>query len=215
MKVINVQAPEQWMNGWKKRYEDESKGDMTIVDDFVHYSVSILVMLLKNQKKENQKILEFACGTGKEACYLATKGHSIIGFDALPNAIELANKRAEDLEVTSNVNFILDNMQTFDFKTEEYDVILAIQCLQYLFDETIIKLREILSGIKPGGYFVYSGNILPHFSTEPPIRFIEKEELLAELNGWVIHSIATEERKLKEDDTRGFIFLVAQKPIAD
>lgn len=212
-KNINVQAPEEWMNGWKKRYEDEADGDLTIVDDFVHYSINILTMLLKKENKNNQNILEFACGTGMEACYLATNGHNITAFDALPNAIELATKRAKDLEVSNKVKFSLDDMLRYQVKAEEYDVIVAIQCLQYLFDDAVSKFREILKGIKPGGYIVYSGNVLPHFPTTPPIRFIEKEELLAELDGWTIHSIANEERMLKENDTRGFVFLVAQKPI--
>ena len=105
------------------------------------------------------------------------------------------------------------DMEPFEVKPESYDVISAIQCLQYLYDGALPKMLELLEAVKPGGYFLYGGNVKPHFKTEPPLRFITMTEVKQALKGWKIYSMAKEVRLVHPKDRRGYIWVVAQKPL--
>ena len=205
-------APQKWMDGWNGVFEREKNAsDDQLSELMVNYNVQYLIQLMLMKEKRDLKILDMACGSGKEACYLAKVG-SVTAFDALDSAIEVANRRAEILGISDKVDFSIGDLLTWRIEKASYDIITAIQCLQYLFDHTIDKIKEIMAGVKPGGFFVYSGNILPHFPTDPEIRFVTKEELEELFDGWIMHSIGTEERLLRPGDLRGFISLIAQKP---
>lgn len=51
------------------------------------------------------RVLDAGCGTGTLACYLAGRGHSVVGIDASSRAIEIAREkvRERDLDVTVRV----------------------------------------------------------------------------------------------------------------
>ena len=74
-------------------------------------------------------------------------------------------------------------------------------------------MYELLEAVKPGGFFLYGGNVKPHFKTEPPHRFITMTEVKQALKGWKIYSIAKEVRLVRPKDRRGYIWVVAQKPL--
>ena len=158
-------------------------------------------------------VLELGCGDGSVACYLAKIGCQVVAVDALVSAIAVAQRRSKLLKLEGKVEFRLDDMDGWPLEPESYDVVIALQCLQYLFDRTIPRLKEAIAAVKPGGFFVYSGNILPHMETDPPIRFVTEEELKSELDGWTFHGFGTEERILKPGDLRGYVWTVARKPI--
>ncbi len=105
-------------------------------------------------------------------------------MDILQSSIDLTIKRAEALNVSNMMTIIEGDMDKFPLKPESYDVISAIQCLQYLFDRALPRMYELLTAIKPGGYFLYGGNVKPHFKTIPPVRFITLKELRQALKGW-------------------------------
>lgn len=83
--------------------------------------------------------------------------------------------------------------------------------MQYLFDRTLPRFKELQEAVIDNGFYVYSGNILPHFETDPPMRFIVESELRAVLTDWKVFSLGQEERILRENDKRGYIWTVSQK----
>lgn len=103
-------------------------------------------------------------------------------------------------------------MDNWDVPKDTYEIIIATQCLQYLFDRAIPRLEELMVALKPGGILVYSGNIKPHFETDPPLKFITKPELEQLFQNWKKYSLGKEERLIKENDIRGYVWIVAQKP---
>ncbi|MCY3412152.1 MAG: class I SAM-dependent methyltransferase [Candidatus Heimdallarchaeota archaeon] len=213
MKNADVATPNQWLNGWDNFYNRENdQQDLSYPDYMVNPRVQQYAVMMAMMDRKNQKILEFGCGSGREACFLAKQGHEITGMDALAKGILVAKKRAEQFDIEDKLHFEVADMASYKVQDEIFDAIISIQSLQYIFDDVIPKLEEIRDKLKDGGFFVYSGNILPHFPTDPPIRFVTKDELLDIFAGWTIHSISEERRLMKPGDERGYVTLIVQKP---
>ena len=121
---------------------------------------------------------------------------------ALESAIENTNKRAKTLGLEKQLKAEQKNIEDLPLEPESYDIIVAVQVLQYLFDEAVPKLKEIAAAIKPGGFVAYSGNIPPHFETDPQMKFIYEKELRAIFEGWTLLSVGRDERLLRPGDLR-------------
>jgi len=193
---VKVATPEKWMAGWDRMYAEMLKASD---DDLIQLDVRRPVWWFMRalgtagiDPKEHH-ILELAAGDGSVACYMGKLGCRVDGVEALSNAVKLANRRINIHNLQDRVTIKLGDMDGWELGTESYDSIIVIQSLQYLLDRTIPRLREIFNAIRPGGFFVYSGNILPHYDTEPPIRFITEEELRTELDGWTFYCIGSDE----------------------
>jgi 2-polyprenyl-3-methyl-5-hydroxy-6-metoxy-1,4-benzoquinol methylase len=213
---IDVKTPKKWMDGWDKIYSQMlSATDEEIARIDVGHRTQQLEHALAITKTDsnNLKILELGSGDGNVSCYLARLGCHVIGVDALASAIAVAQRKAKILGLSERVEFRLDDIDGWPISKESYDAVIALQCLQYLFERTIPRLREAMAAVKPGGFFVYSGNTLPHLDTDPPIRFITADELRKEFEGWTLHAFGTEERILKPNDLRGYVLVVARKPM--
>ncbi len=215
---VKVKAPDKWMEGWDKLYRKMlEEEDLTELEGLhVHYPIQQLFWFIKLDEDEEAgelKAVELACGDGRVACYLAQKGYTVEAVDALPSAVTLTQKRAMQLNLSHRVKVTLGDIDTWKIEPSSYDLVVALQCLQYLFERTMPRLQELLKSVKPKGFFVYSGNILPHEPTEKPIRFITEEELKDALEGWTIHSIGTNVVRRSAESTRGYLFAVAQKQL--
>lgn len=215
-KNIEVVTPKKWMDDWDKIFSQMSgmTDDELSRLDVIHVVQQLEHALAITQTKtEYLRVLELGCGDGNVACYLARLGGHVVAVDALASAISIAQRRARILGLSDRVEFRLDDMDGWPIAQGSYDIIIAIQCLQYLLDRTLLRLQEIIKAIKPGGFFVYSGNILPHYDTDPPIRFITPDELKRELKGWTLHVFGTDERLIHPNDLRGYVWTVARKPV--
>ncbi|MBN2655730.1 MAG: class I SAM-dependent methyltransferase [Spirochaetales bacterium] len=211
MENLQTETPLKWMKGWSELYKKQSElSDEELKKLDPSYPVQLFLSFVDTA---GLKVLEFASGNGDNAFSLYKAGCIVTGFDASASSIELLKYRAELLGVDSErFQMSLADMLSFLFRQDEFDVVLANQCLQYLFDNTIPKFREIAEKIKPGGWFIYSGNILPHKATEKPIRFITPEEIKDMLKDWKFLSFGTDEILIAEDDLRGYVHFVARKP---
>jgi 2-polyprenyl-3-methyl-5-hydroxy-6-metoxy-1,4-benzoquinol methylase len=212
---VSVAAPEKWMDGWDKIYKQMLDApDEEMIKIEVSRPVQQLVHALYVSQSDfnSLSVLELASGDGSVACYLGQMGARVKGVEALASAVGVAERRVELLGLKDKVEFSIADMDGWSMGPEQYDVVIAIQCLQYLFDRTIPRLRDALTAIKPGGFFVYSGNILPHFDTDPPLQFVTQEHLEKELEGWTLHCIGSDTCIIKPNDTRGYVWVVARKP---
>ncbi|MGY5854825.1 MAG: class I SAM-dependent methyltransferase [Candidatus Thorarchaeota archaeon] len=212
---IDVAVPRKWMDGWDNLYKRRLElSDEELVDIEANPPIQQLMHALgiTSTDSADLDILELACGDGEYACCLGRLGSKVTGIEALASAIEVARKRARIMALESQVQFLIDDIDQYPLKSETYDIVIALQCLQYLFDRAIPRLREIMDAVKPGGFLVYSGNILPHKETDPPIRFITEDEIKSELDGWTLHSVGRVDAIFRFGDFRGYLWVVAQKP---
>jgi SAM-dependent methyltransferase len=104
------------------------------------------------------EVLEYGCGTGPAACFLASLGHRVHGIDFVPKAIELARRiaRQRGLSVDFEVRDVCD--LPGDATADRYDLVLDSFCLQSVVtdsdrDRLFAAVRD---RIKAAGYYVIS-----------------------------------------------------------
>lgn len=91
-------------------------------------------------------ILDLACGSGRNGCYLANLGHNLTYLDKNETALKTIKE-----QVTSGL-FIQADLETtppYQLKKSEYDAVVVIR---YLHREL---MPTIIDAIKPGGLIIY------------------------------------------------------------
>jgi SAM-dependent methyltransferase len=121
-------------------------------------------------------VLEYGCGTGPAACFLASRGYCVEAVDVVPEAIMLARRFASDrgLRVTFRVEDACDLV--IHPATKRYDLIVDIFCLQSIVTDA--DRRDLLAGVharlKPSGYYLISTAMYePGRSYGPPFHYDE------------------------------------------
>jgi SAM-dependent methyltransferase len=208
---LDVHAPQAWMAGWDKCFQRMLAENAPLGELALPMAAQELLRAAGEFTAGSRAALELACGDGTTACALARAGYRVTACDALASAVAVTSKRAAELGLLSMVSASQADIATLPLKPANFDAVVALQCLQYLFDRALPRFRECLTAVNPGGLFAYSGNILPHEPLTPMPRFFTEEDLRAELKGWTLHAIGRHELRLSERVTRGYVFVVAQK----
>ena len=205
--------PDKYMAGWDNLYKKQIEQPLCELPTFLtHYALQEFSFFTYGQDVQGKKAVDLATGDGIDSCFLAKLGYNVTAIDILPSSIEITKKRAEALGLTDKMNILLEDMDKFVLNKESFDVVSAIQCLQYLLEKAPTKFEELIRAVKPGGWLLYGGNVKPHFKTDPPIRFLTMLEIRKALKKWTIFSLAREERLMRPGDKRGYVWVVAQKP---
>lgn len=102
-----------------------------------------------------RRALDIACGTGRDAVFLAFQGFDVEGWDILPDALE----RCEDLAVRNGVSVRTDfrDVEAHGqiIAPEAYDLII---CVNFLHRPL---LPHIAAGVRPGGLVAYETFVEP------------------------------------------------------
>ena len=123
------------------------------------------------------RALDLACGSGRNALYLARLGWEVVAVDASPSAVRIVRERAA--ACAARIDARVADLETSEFQIEPGGYDLICDCL-YLQRDLFPKIRE---GVRPGG--VFAGEILLRDSQ--PRRFVlEPGELRREFEGWKI-----------------------------
>lgn len=101
-------------------------------------------------------VLEYGCGTGPGAFYLAKKGFKVHGIDLIPTAIEVARQLA--LELGLDIQFEVQDICNLSHEGKKYDMIVDSYCLQGIITDE--DRKRIFSGVrarlKSNGYYLIS-----------------------------------------------------------
>jgi len=93
--------------------------------------------------------LDAACGTGRHARHLATRGHRVIGVDASPDMLARARAAAPDVE------FRAGDLTALPFADARFDLVVCALALTHC--ETLTApVRELARVVRPGGRLVVS-----------------------------------------------------------
>lgn len=105
-----------------------------------------LIMHAKRYLTSTSKILDLACGNGRNGCYLANLGHLITYLDKNELALNDIKRKV------GHGDYIQTDLETtppYRLKQSEYDAVIVIRYLHRELMPTIIE------AIKPGGLIIY------------------------------------------------------------
>ncbi len=115
-------------------------------------------------------VLEYGCGTGPAACFLAARGFQVDAVDLIPEAITLARRMAAERGV--QVAFSVADICALASEpvTRRYDLVLDSYCLQSIVTDQDrgAVFSAVRARLKPGGYYVVSTALrVPGRKAEP------------------------------------------------
>jgi len=126
--------------------------------------------------KKPKKILDLACGHGRQAKELARRGHQVTGIDITEGFIRIAESEAEKLGVA--VDYRHDDMRNIENK-EMYNCIFSLfTSIGYFDDSENRKLfQKIYNALLPGGFFCFDSHNRDAFLTYcQTVAVCEREE---------------------------------------
>jgi SAM-dependent methyltransferase len=138
---------------------DEMFGAQTVENFSARDFLSAVIPTLQF-KTSHPTVLNYGCGTGPDACFLAEHGFQVEAIDIIPNAIEIAKGEAAQRHL--DIKFSVQDILQLPEKGLQYDMIVDSYCLQgFVFDEERRKLFSIVRNrLKSGSYYLVSSVIM-------------------------------------------------------
>ncbi len=101
----------------------------------------------------NQKVLEYGCGRGLDACMLAKNGAKVVALDISDVAINQAKKYSYDEAVAGDILFSVGDCESLSFRDNSFDMLCGRDILHHLDMEE--AMREAARVLKPAGKAVF------------------------------------------------------------
>ncbi len=145
------------------------------------------VAFFDQYNKQNADVLDIGCGQGRDALFIARRGHHVVGVDMSPTGIAqlLEDASAENL----NIEGVVADLREYE-PDREFDVVVADRTLHMLLDAEVRLqvLARLCKAVRDGGYML----IADERSNLPDMRaFFENDS-----HAWVIVK-----------DVKGFLFV--------
>lgn len=117
---------------------------------------SFLARMLPAPEQHRPTVLEYGCGTGPAACFLAERGYSVHAIDLVLDAIDVARLRAAEIGVA--VRFEVGDVCRWGEPEQRYDYVIDSFCLQSIVtDEDRARLLDgVRNRLNPGGQYLVS-----------------------------------------------------------
>ena len=104
------------------------------------------------ERCEGAKALDYCCGNGEFALFMAKCGADAYGIDISPEGIENAKENAEHESVTDRCHFEVMDAENMTFEDNTFDVIVEWGALHHLdYGSAMSELRRVL---KPDGEII-------------------------------------------------------------
>tara|TARA_Y100000768_G_scaffold388726_1_gene386455 strand:- start:6156 stop:6848 length:693 start_codon:yes stop_codon:yes gene_type:complete len=126
--------------------------------------------------KEESEVLDMGMGEGRNAVFLASKGHIVTGIDLSSVAIKKARKLA--LERNVKIKTIVGSLNKYKLPENSFD---AIVCF-YFVDRDLTE--KMLKWLKPGGILIYEAYTteqlkkMKNKANENEFHYLKPQELL-------------------------------------
>lgn len=108
----------------------------------------------------NHRALDIACGTGRNAVFLAQQGYDVDALDQSAEGLRITRQRAETQGVGERINLIQIDADQFAYPTARYDLVTIS------FFQTLDRLSDITAALRPGGLLFYQH----HLRSDPPAQ---------------------------------------------
>jgi SAM-dependent methyltransferase len=133
-------------------------------------------------------VLDAGCGTGENALFFASRGHSVVGVDFLEYPIREARRKAAERGLTAE--FLQKDALTLADLNREFDTVIDCGLFHVFPDDARARYVEALAHVtKPGGrvFLLCFSDEEP--GTDGPRRVSQKEIREAFADGWVVEEI--------------------------
>lgn len=146
----------------------------TLVDRMGEIDIYLFDQLLRGRITPEMRVLDAACGRGRNLVYLMRSGAEVFGVDTNPVDIDevrtLAARIAPELPLD---NFRVERIQELSFDSESFDAVICSAVLHFAADEDDFEamLRQLWRVLKPGGIFF--SRLASTIGIEDRVRHIE------------------------------------------
>jgi SAM-dependent methyltransferase len=130
------------ISDWNDRYRLR----LRVREDFASEPVALVVRFAKTLKRG--RALDLACGTGRNAVWLAQQGWNVTAIDGAPAAIESLNLRAQENGVKVNAQVADLEAGEFQIRPGAWDLI----CICYYLQRDLFEPAK--HGLAPGGVLI-------------------------------------------------------------
>ncbi len=140
--------------------------------------------------KAGGRVLDLACGSGRHACYLASRGHAVVAVDRDIAALELLRRAATAPGFKSSASGVVETLQCdlesspWPFSAASFD---AIVVTNYLHRPLF---TPILAAMRPHGVLIYETFAEGHERLGRPRNpsfLLRRDELLGLMPGnWIV-----------------------------
>ena len=161
------------IRSWDERY---SSGERA-AEDIEAAPTPLLVEMAK--RLTPARALDLACGSGRNALWLAEQGWSVTAVDGSPTAIEILRSRASSRGVT--VSMKVADLEKFEYQIEPASWNLIAICY-YLQRDLFEPAKQ---GVVPGGIVISIVHITEP-EEEPTAHRLRPGELERYFQGWEI-----------------------------
>lgn len=127
---------------YEKIYQQQSHALGKPTQDFVTF--------FDHYDKHNADILDIGCGQGRDALFIARRGHHVVGIDIAATGIAqlLEDAQAENL----NIEGVVADLHNFE-PVGMYDVVVIDRTLHMLATDTrLVVLERVCHSVRDGGY---------------------------------------------------------------
>ena len=102
---------------------------------------------------KGKSFLDYGCGMGEEAIYVAKLGTVVTAIDISSVGVEITRKRAEHNDLTDRVTAQIMKGNPTDFPAESFDIVHGLGILHHIgLEESLSEVKRIL---KPGGTGIF------------------------------------------------------------
>jgi len=130
------------------------------------------------------RALDAGCGEGQDLLFLAQNGYDALGLDFTRSGIEKARALLEENGAQARLEVAdLTTWQT----NEKFDLVLAINCLQFTGEAAPLVLEHLQDKVAPGGVLGFSAFAREHEGDSPfdgPLYRFHVDELLTNFRAW-------------------------------
>jgi len=191
----------------KSKYDTKSEWDMKYSRSSFVYGKAPAKFLAENYSylSEGSTILDMGMGEGRNAVFLAQKGHKVTGIDISSVAIKKSYHLAREFGV--KIKGVVASLEKYKIAPASYD---AIICFYYVDRKLVPK---IISWLKPGGVLIFEAFTIEErnkksHQNDPVEYYLKKQELLSLFPSM---RVLKYEEPAHEDKKRASIILMKPK----